>query len=65
MAFQGVKFEDEDTHYRSRAVLGESMTPKMITWVMRVGSNFIKDERQAAYILLVAIIIILLVLLAI
>ncbi len=38
--------------YRSRAILGELQTPKMITWVLRHSGGTLKTERQAAYALL-------------
>lgn len=55
MSDQGVKFEDDS--YRSRVILGERQTPRIITWAMKVGDGFIKTERQAAYVLFALVII--------
>lgn len=38
--------------YRSRAILGDFRTPKMIVWVLRHSGGAIKTERHAAYALL-------------
>lgn len=61
MSYQGVKFEDEASHYSSRVILGASQTPKVITWMMKVGNGFIKTERQAAYFIFILVIIMLVV----
>ncbi|MBI4224785.1 MAG: hypothetical protein HY617_00485 [Candidatus Sungbacteria bacterium] len=38
--------------YRSRAILGDFRTPKMIVWVMQHSGGALKTERHAAYALL-------------
>lgn len=57
MSYQGIKFEDENDKYSSRVILGEPQTPRIITWIVKVGGGFVKTERQATYVLFVLVII--------
>lgn len=43
--------EGEEFHVRSRALLGEPITPTMITFLLKKG--WVKNEKQALYVLLV------------
>lgn len=59
MSDSGIEFEDEyngsEFHIRSRKILGESVTPGMITFLIDRG--LVKNEKQALIVSLVLIMI--------
>ena len=63
MPYQDVKFDETEGYsaYKSRAVLGQFQTPGMVTWIFTHSGGVIKNERQAARVLLICSLIIFLV----
>lgn len=37
--------------YKSRTLLGEYQTPKMVLWLLKHSGGLLKTQRQAAYVL--------------
>ena len=37
--------------YKSRVILGEYQTPKMVVWILKHSGGLLKTQRQAAYLL--------------
>ena len=37
--------------YKSRAILGEYQTPKMVLWMLKHSGGILKTQQQAAYVL--------------
>ena len=45
-----VQFEDQGQEFTSRKIFGESVKPKMVASIMKMG--VVKDEKQAGQVLL-------------